>query len=151
MKQIGIMVMFFLTSLLVSAQHDEAKKQNDGQTSKQSIAFEKRQTEDLAQLTKQLSLTPEQQASITQLQKNLNDATKAYRASKAKDPEHKAKRDEMKKLRNSYDTDFMSLLTKKQKTKYEAFLKAQQRVDQPQNTTKANQGSSDSNDDGGGE
>ena len=124
MKQIGIILMILLSSLLASAQ--DANNEKDKQKSDQISAIEKRQAQELAQLTKQLTLTKEQQASIATLQNKLNTAEKNYKESTKDDPERKMKKQEMKKLRQSYEEDVIAVFTKKQKSKYNAILKAKE-------------------------
>jgi len=147
MKQIGIILMILLSSLLASAQDANNEKGKDKQKSDQISAIEKRQAQELAQLTKQLTLTKEQQASIATLQNKLNTAEKNYKESTKDDPERKMKKQEMKKLRQSYEEDVIAVFTKKQKSKYNAILKAKEQQMQSQMSKAENQNSSSDNND----
>ncbi len=151
MKQIGIIVMILLSSLLVSAQDTNNGKSKNKQKLDQISVTEKHQADELAKLTKQLALTPEQQASILILQQNLNKAGKTAREAKKDDPERKAKRQKVKELRHSYNDDLMAVLTKKQQDKYQAILKAQEQSMQSQNANSESHAGSSSNDNGGEE
>lgn len=155
MKQIGIIMMILLSTLLVSAQQTDNGKPGKHQKSDQRSSVEKHQAEELTTLTQKLALTAEQQVSISKLQQNLNDATKAFRESKGSKADRKIKRQEMTKLRTGYDADIMALLTKKQKTKYQAILKAREAEMQRQSSLQGKQGNgqdnSVSNNDGGDE
>jgi len=140
MKKIKLVLVLLVFSVIITAQETSSKTQKNLQKSEQKSAVEKRQAEELAQLTKQLSLTPEQQASIAKLQQNLNNAAKASREATKDDPERKAKRKQMMLLRKEYDANIMAVLTPKQKKKYEAILKANQEEIQRQNAKQENQG-----------
>lgn len=142
MKQFGIVMILLLSSLLVTAQHAEQNSQDIHQNGVQKSSIEKRQTEELAKLSKQLSLTAEQKSSIATLQKNINEASKAYRECGKKDPERKAKRTQMRKLKGSYQDDVKALLNAKQKKKYEAMLAASQQEGVKQSENGASQHSS---------
>jgi Spy/CpxP family protein refolding chaperone len=146
MKKIGIVLMLLVSSLLITAQEASSKTEKDLQNSEQKSAVEKRQAEELAQLTKQLTLTPEQQASIVELQQNLNNAAKASREATKDDPERKAKRKQMMLLRKEYDANVMALLTPKQKKKYEAILKQEEM--QRQNGNQESQGGNQNSNNG---
>lgn len=136
MKQIGLVLMLLLSSLLITAQSAGDKPLKDHKNQEKKLAVETRQAKELEQLTKQLTLTPEQQASIVELQGNMNNAAKASHEAVKGDPDRKAKREQMMLLRKEYDTNLMALLTPVQKKKYEAILKARQEQQQRQNVAK---------------
>lgn len=149
-------MMLLLSSLLVSAQRGEDGQRSDRQKSAQRTSLAERQEQELAQLTKDLSLTAEQQMSIAKLQKALNDAVVVSREKSTDAADRKLKRQEKMKLRKQYDTDLMALLTPKQKKKYEAILKARseqmqnqgQRPNAGQGGQRGGQGDSDGGGDG---
>lgn len=123
MKRIGIFLMILLSTMVVSAQRGDGGQRGEGKSQGQRMSSEERQEQELVQMTKALSLTPEQVVDVTKIQNKLTADIELKRSTMSKDTDRKVMREEMKELRDQYNEDVKVLLTDEQKLKYEAYLK----------------------------
>ncbi|MDA3852641.1 MAG: hypothetical protein PF444_00130 [Bacteroidales bacterium] len=123
MKRIGIILMVLLSTVVVSAQRGDVGQRGEGKSHGPKMSSEERQEQQLVQMTKNLSLTPEQVADVTKIQDKLTLAIEVKRSTMSKDTDRKVMRKEMAELREQYNEDVKALLTDEQKVKYEAYLK----------------------------
>lgn len=123
MKRIAIILSLVLSVFTLSAQRGDGGQRGSQHNNGERPSTEERQAQELAQMTKVLSLTPDQIVSLKEKQNKLTEDIEKKRANLTKDSDRKVVREEMMKMREQYNVDVKKLLTDEQKVKYETYLK----------------------------